>query len=149
MLWRFCPYVGFWIFYSWMYLWVDDMTFWRVCYISVVMFYCWNFYACQLKIIWRRDVYFLNIRYIHVIYHFNRSRALHKVVNQMKAFLVREIGKYFNLKFSLFAISPASVRYRAICLTVDSLVSPTNLVNLGVFHPLGILLLRHNMKKQI
>jgi len=35
------------------------MTTGGVCYISVVMFYCWNFYACQLWIIWRHDVYFL------------------------------------------------------------------------------------------
>jgi len=26
---------------------------------------------------WRRDIYFLNIYYIRVIYRFNRNRALH------------------------------------------------------------------------
>ena len=65
----------------WMYLWVDDMATWGVCYISAVMFYCWNFYACQLRIIWRPDVYFLNIYYIRVIYRFNRSWALHLEFN--------------------------------------------------------------------
>ena len=39
----------------WMYLWVDDMATWGVCYISAVMFYCWNLYTCQLRIIWRRE----------------------------------------------------------------------------------------------
>jgi len=34
------------------------------------------FYACWLRIIWRRDIYFLNIYYIRVIYRFNRSRAI-------------------------------------------------------------------------
>jgi len=60
----------------WMYLWVDDMATWGVCYISIVMFYCWDFYAYQLRFIWRRDVYFLNIYYIRVFYRFNISRAL-------------------------------------------------------------------------
>jgi hypothetical protein len=32
------------------------------------------------------------------------------MVNNVKAFFVREFGKNFNLKFSLFAISPASVK---------------------------------------
>jgi len=76
MFWWFCPYVGIWILFGYI-LWVDDMASWGVCYISAVMFYCWNFYACQLIIIWRRDVYFLNIYYNHVIYRFNRNRALH------------------------------------------------------------------------
>jgi len=61
----------------WMYLWVDDMATWGVCYISAVMLYYWNFYACQLRVIWRCDVYFLIIYYIRVIYHFDRNRALH------------------------------------------------------------------------
>jgi len=26
---------------------------------SLWCFICWNFYACQLWIIWRRDIYFL------------------------------------------------------------------------------------------
>jgi len=70
------PHVSGFIYYIWMYLWDDDMTIWGVCYISAVKFYCWNFYACQLWIIWRRDVYFLNIYYIRVIYRLNRNRAL-------------------------------------------------------------------------
>jgi len=65
-----------------MYLWVNDMATWGVCYISSVMFYYWNFYACQLRIIWRCDVYFLNIYYIHVIYRFNISRVLHEPRNE-------------------------------------------------------------------
>jgi hypothetical protein len=60
-----------------------------------------------------------------------------RVVNHVKAFFVREFGKYFILKFSLFAMSPASVRNLAICSTVDSLVSPANLVNFGILTPLG------------
>jgi len=44
------------------------------------------------------------------------------VVSQVKAFFVREFGKYFIFKFSLFAKSPAS---------------PANLVNLGIFVFLG------------
>jgi len=59
------------------------------------------------------------------------------VVNQVKAFFVRELGKYFIFKFSLFAKSLASIRYQAIHSTVDSLVSPANLVNLGIFVFLG------------
>jgi len=51
----------------------------------------------------------------------------------MKAFFVREFGKYFNLKFSSLAKSPPYVKYRVICLTMDSLVSSANLVNLGIF----------------
>jgi len=47
-----------------------------VCYISAVMFYCWNFYACQLWIIWRRDVYFLNIYYFRVIYRFTTIEGM-------------------------------------------------------------------------
>lgn len=60
------------------------------------------------------------------------------MVNHVKAFLVREFGKNLIFKFSLFAISSASVWYRAICSIVDSLVSPSNLVNLETFHPLEI-----------
>jgi len=59
------------------YLWVDDMATWCVCYISAVISYLLKFYTCQLWTIWRRDVYFLNIYYIRVIYRFNRSRTLH------------------------------------------------------------------------
>ena len=59
------------------------------------------------------------------------------MVNHVKEFLVRELGKYFILKFSLFAISHASIRYLATCSTVDSLVSLENLVNLGTFHLAG------------
>ena len=54
----------------------------------------------------------------------------------MKAFFVRELGKCLILRFSLFAISPASIKYLATCLIVDSVVSPENLVNFGTF-PLG------------
>lgn len=59
------------------------------------------------------------------------------MVNQVKAFFVREFGKYFIFKFSLFATSPASVWYLVTCLTVISLVSQVNLVNLGTSQPLG------------
>ena len=59
------------------------------------------------------------------------------MVNHVKAFLVRELGKNFIFKSSLFAKFPASAKYLAICSTVDSLVSPANFVNLGIFHPLG------------
>lgn len=59
------------------------------------------------------------------------------VMNQVKAFLVWEFEKYFIFKFSLFAISYALVRYRAMCSIVGLLVSPENLVNFGTFHPLG------------
>lgn len=58
-------------------------------------------------------------------------------MNHVKAFFVREFGKNLIFKFSLFAISPASVWYRAISLTVNSPVSPANLVNLGTFHSMG------------
>src|SRR3954469_9009889 len=61
-----------------------------------------------------------------------------KVVNQTNAFFVSELGKYLILKFSFPARSPASVRYLAICSTVDSLVSPENLVNFGTLVPLGV-----------
>jgi len=67
---------GFGYYILWMYLLVDDMATWSVCYISAVMFYCWNFYVCRLRIIWRRDVYFLNIYYIRVFYRFNKSMTL-------------------------------------------------------------------------
>lgn len=60
-----------------------------------------------------------------------------RVVNQVNAFLVSELGKYLILKFSLFDVSSASVRYLAMCSTVDSLVSPVNFVNFWTFHPLG------------
>ena len=60
-----------------------------------------------------------------------------RVVNHVKAFLVKELGKNFILKFSLLAKSPASTKYLAMCSTVDSFVSPANLVNLGIFTPLG------------
>ena len=60
-----------------------------------------------------------------------------KVVNHVKAALVREEWKCFTLKFSLFDISPDSVKYLAICSTVDSPDSPPNFVYLGIFHPLG------------
>lgn len=54
----------------------------------------------------------------------------------VKVFLVIEFGKYLIFQFSLLAKSPALVWYRATCSTVDSLVSPTNLVNFGTFQPL-------------
>ena len=57
-----------------------------------------------------------------------------RVVNQVNAFFVRELGKYLILGFSLFEISPASIKYLATCSTVDSVVSPENLVNLGTLH---------------
>lgn len=56
------------------------------------------------------------------------------MVNHVKAFFVRELGKYFILRLSLFAISPSSMRYMATRSTMDSLGSPENLVNLGTFH---------------
>ena len=34
-------------------------------------------YTCYLNLMWRRDVYFLNIYIIRVYYRFNRNRALH------------------------------------------------------------------------
>lgn len=60
------------------------------------------------------------------------------MVNHVKAFFVREFGKYLIFKFSLFVISPASVSYLATCSIVNSLVSLKNLVNLGTFHLLEI-----------
>lgn len=45
-----------------------------------------------------------------------------RVVNQVNVLLVSELGKYLILKFLLFDISPASVRYLAMCLMVNSLV---------------------------
>lgn len=51
------------------------------------------------------------------------------MVNQVKAFFVREFGNYFIFKLSLFAMSPVSVWFLARCLTVDSLVSLEKLVN--------------------
>ena len=75
--------LGFGYYVIWMYLWVDDMATLGVCYISAVMFYCWNFYACQLRIIWRRDVYFLKFFYIRVFYRFKRSRALQVGIRAM------------------------------------------------------------------
>ena len=47
---------------------------------------------------------------------------------------MRELGRYFTFRFSLFAKSPASIRYLATCLTIDSLVSPKNFINFGTFH---------------
>lgn len=58
-------------------------------------------------------------------------------MNHVKAFLVREFGKYFIFKFSLLAISPTSVWYLTTCSTVDQFVSLVNLVKLGTFHPWG------------
>lgn len=55
-------------------------------------------------------------------------------MNHVKAFFVRKFGGNLIFIFSLFAISLASVWYQAICSTIDSLVSPKNLVNLGTFH---------------
>jgi len=49
--WDFTHVSGFGYYFIWMYLWVDDMTTWGVCYISAVMFYCWNFFMhvnCEL-----------------------------------------------------------------------------------------------------
>ena len=40
----------------------------------------------------------------------------------MKAFFVREFRKYFNVKFSSFARSPAFVKYRVICLELVAVV---------------------------
>ena len=54
-------------------------------------------------------------------------------MNQVKAFFVMELGKYFIFKFSLFAILLASIKYRAMCSSVDSLVSPANWVNFGIY----------------
>ena len=82
MFWSFAHMSGFGYYILWMYLWVDEMATWGVCYISAVMFYCWNIYACHLRVIWRRDVYFLNI-YIRVLYRFNRSRTLQVGIRAM------------------------------------------------------------------
>ena len=41
-----------------------------------------KFYACRLRIIWRRDIYFLNNCYICVFYRFNKSRALHSTPHE-------------------------------------------------------------------
>ena len=51
----------------------------------------------------------------------------------MKELFMRELGKYFILRLSLFGMSPPSIKYLATCSTVDSVVSPKNLVNLGIF----------------
>jgi len=73
-------YVGIWVLY-----YVDRfMSWWHgylrcMIYISVVMFLIVeNFYTCQLCIMPKRDVYFLNIYYICVIYRFNRNRCYTK-----------------------------------------------------------------------
>ena len=57
-----------------------------------------------------------------------------RVVNHVKALFVNEFGKYLIFRFSLLAKSPAS---SGTCSTVDSLVSPANLVKFGTFYPLG------------
>ena len=66
-----------------------------------------------------------------------------RVVNQVNAFFVRELGKYLILKFSLFEISPASIKYLVTCSIVDYVVSPENLVNLGTLHLGGSLFVTH------
>jgi len=55
------------------------------------------------------------------------------VVNQVKAFFVKELGKYLIFKFSLFVITHASVKYRAMCSTMDSLVLPNKFGKFGNF----------------
>jgi len=88
----------------WMYLWVDDMPTLGVCYISAVMFYCWNFYACQLRIIWRCDVYFLNIYYIRVIYRFNRSGTLHFPLFILGSYIWNDTTSHKSAKVNIFFI---------------------------------------------
>ena len=60
-----------------------------------------------------------------------------KVVNHVKAFFVKELGKYLILRSSLLAISPASVSYLPMSSTVDSFASPANFIHLGPLYPLG------------
>lgn len=60
-----------------------------------------------------------------------------KVVNQVNALLVNELGNYFILRSSLLAKSLHSIWYRATHSTVDSPTSPANFVNLGTIHPYG------------
>src|SRR4051812_13205881 len=65
------------------------------------------------------------------------GRAACFATPNVNAALVRDDGKCFTLKLSLFAMFPNSVRYLAMCSTVDSHVSSPNLVYLGIFQPLG------------
>jgi len=91
------------------------------------MFYCWNVYACLLWIIWRRDVYFLNIYYIRVIYRFNRSRALRVLVTQ-KGLVIQKLERVWLLQH--IGLIPRSgllcVCLKLLCLVVflDSLIFP-------------------------
>src|SRR4051794_26113106 len=59
------------------------------------------------------------------------------MVNHVNAALVRDGGKCLTHRLSLFARSPDSVKYLAMCSIIDSPVSPPNLVYLGIFQPLG------------
>ena len=84
---RFCPFVGFWRFYLWMY--VDLMTciFWR-CMTYICCDCWWILYMHVVWILmWRRSVYFLNIYIIRVYYRFNRNRALHRMPELKKVIL--------------------------------------------------------------
>jgi len=76
MLWRICPFVGFWRSYLWMY--VDLMTciLWRC--MTFIRCNCWGILYMHAVwiIVWRRSVYFLNICFIRVFYRFNRNRVL-------------------------------------------------------------------------
>lgn len=49
-----------------------------------------------------------------------------KVVNYVKVFFVKELGKYFIFINSSMAKSPHSIWKQATCSTVDSSSSPTN-----------------------
>src|ERR1044072_8349982 len=70
-----------------------------------------------------------------------------KEANHVKALCVRELGKNLNFKFSCCAKFPASISNLATCSTVDSLDSPENLVNFGIFVPHGISVSRTNSFK--
>jgi hypothetical protein len=60
-----------------------------------------------------------------------------RVVNQEKASLVKELGKYLIFNISEVARYPHSRVNLATCSTVDFLISPENLVNLVILYPLG------------
>jgi len=63
---------------------VDVFMSWWHGYLRYMLYFCCDvlllkFLCMSMVNYWRRGVYFLNICYIHVIYRFNRSRALHLV----------------------------------------------------------------------
>ena len=58
-------------------------------------------------------------------------------MNQEKASLVKELGKYLIFNISKLERSPHSRVNLASCSTVHFHISPENLVNLDILYPLG------------